>query len=130
MYIHRHHCESKPKLTNMQSLSIILQAYIQLKKRQQLVYAIICRTLVLHFLVLKDVIISCFYFSNDIVFVFMIAVATMDNNAEILRVISHLREFGYAWRGREELRCSLSASLLTIFDTIARSNDALYSITS
>ena len=32
MYIHKHHCESKPKLTNMQSLSIMLQACIQLKK--------------------------------------------------------------------------------------------------
>ena len=34
MYIRNHHCESKPKLTNMQSLSIILQACIQLKKNQ------------------------------------------------------------------------------------------------
>ena len=34
MYIHKHHCESKPKLTNMQSLSIILQAFIQLKQNQ------------------------------------------------------------------------------------------------
>ena len=36
---------------------------------------------------LRDVIISCVYFYSDILFVFMIAVATMDrNNAEILRV--------------------------------------------
>ena len=34
MYIRKHHCESKPKLTNMQSLSIILQACIQIKKNQ------------------------------------------------------------------------------------------------
>ena len=33
-YIFKHHCESKPKLTNMQSLSIILQACIQLKENQ------------------------------------------------------------------------------------------------
>ena len=60
----------------------------------------------------------------------MIAVATMDNNAEILRVIGHLREIGSAWRGGDELCHSLSDSLLTIVDMIARSNDALYSITS
>ena len=36
---------------------------------------------------LRDFIISCVYFSNDILFVFMIALATMDNNVEILRVI-------------------------------------------
>ena len=34
MYIHKHHCESKSKLTNMQSLSIILQACIRPKKNQ------------------------------------------------------------------------------------------------
>ena len=34
MYIHKHPCESKPKLTNMQSLSSILQGCIQLKKIQ------------------------------------------------------------------------------------------------
>ena len=61
----------------------------------------------------------------------MIAVATMDrNNAEILRFIGHLREIGSAWRGGDELRRSLSDSLLSIVDTIARSNDALYSIAS
>ena len=61
----------------------------------------------------------------------MIAVATMDhNNAEILRFIGHLREIGSAWRGGDELYRSLSDSLLSIVDTIARSNDALYSITS
>ena len=60
----------------------------------------------------------------------MIALATMDHNAKILRVIGHLREIGFAWRGGDELRCSLSASLMTIVDTIARSNDALYSIAS
>ena len=31
------------------------------------------------------------FFSNDILFVFMIAVATMDHIDEILRVIGHLR---------------------------------------
>ena len=65
-----------------------------------------------------------------IFFVFMIAVATMDNNDEILRVIGHLREIGSAWTGGDELCCSLSDSLLTIVDTIARSNDSLYIITS
>ena len=58
----------------------------------------------------------------------MIAVATMDNNAEILRIIGHVREIGSAWRGGDELRCSLSDSLLTIVDMLARSDDALYSI--
>ena len=52
---------------------------------------------------LRDVIISCVYISNDILFVFMIAMATMDNNAEILRFIAHLREIGSAWRGGDEL---------------------------
>ena len=60
----------------------------------------------------------------------MIAVATMDHNAEILRVIGHLREIGSSWRSGDELHRSLSKSLLTIVDTITRSNDALYSITS
>ena len=59
----------------------------------------------------------------------MIAVATMDHNADILRVIGHLREIGSAWRGGDELRRSFSTSLLSIVDTISRSNDALYSIT-
>ena len=58
----------------------------------------------------------------------MIAEATIDNNAEILRVISHLRDIGSAWRGGDELRHSLSDSLLSIVDINARSNDALYSI--
>ena len=97
---------------------------------KDLSYVVICRTLVLHFSLLKDVIISSVYFSNDILFVFMIAVATMDHNEEILRVIGHLREIGSAWRGGDELRCSLSASFLTIVDTITISNDALYSIAS
>ena len=48
---------------------------------------------------LRDFIISCVYFSNDVLFVFMIAVATIDHNTEILRVIGHLREIGSAWRG-------------------------------
>ena len=60
----------------------------------------------------------------------MIAVATMDNNVEILRVIGLLREIGSTWRGGDELHRSLSDSLLTIVDTIARSNDAFYSIAS
>ena len=83
-----------------------------------LVYVVICRTLVIQFSVLRDVIISCVYISNDILFVFMIAVATMDNNAEILRIISHLREIGSAWRGGDELHCSLSDYLLSIVHTI------------
>ena len=70
---------------------------------------------------------SCVYISNDILFVFMIGVATMDHNENILRVIGHLRDIGSACRGGDELRRSLSASLLTIVDTISRSNDALYS---
>ena len=69
---------------------------------------------------LRYVIISCVYISNDILFVFMIAVATMDNNAEILRVIANLREIGFTWRGGDELRRSLSDSLLKNVDTIAR----------
>ena len=60
----------------------------------------------------------------------MIAVAAMDSNVEILRVIGHLREIGSAWRGGDEMRHSLSDSLWTTIDTIARLNDALYSITS
>ena len=79
---------------------------------------------------LRDVIISCVYISNDILFVFMIAVASMDKNAEILRVIGHLREIGSTWRGGDELYHSLSDSLLTIIDTITTLNDALYSIAS
>ena len=93
-------------------------------------YVVICRTLVIQFSMLRYVIILCVYISNDILFVFMITVATMDNNADILRVIAHLREFGFAWRVGDELCCSLSYSLLSIVDTIARSNDALYSIAS
>ena len=87
-------------------------------------------SIVIQFSVLIYVIISCVYISNDILFVFMIAVATMDNNAEILRFISHLREIGSAWRGGDELRRSLSNSLLSIVDMIARLNGALYSIAS
>ena len=88
-------------------------------------------SIVIQFSVLRYVIISSVYISNDILFVFMIAVATMDrNNAKILRFIGHLREIGSAWRGGDELHRSLSYSLLSIVDTIARSNDALYSITS
>ena len=60
----------------------------------------------------------------------MISMATMDNNAKILRIISQLREIGFSWRGRDELHRSLSNSLLTIVDTIARLTDALYSIAS
>ena len=93
-----------------------------------LVYVIICRTLVIQFSVLRYVTVSCVYISNNILFVFMIVVGTMDNNAEILRVISHLREIGSAWRGGDELRRSLSDSYSSIVDTIARLNDSLYSI--
>ena len=60
----------------------------------------------------------------------MIVVATMHNNAEILRVIGHLKEIGYTLRGGDELLRSLSNSLLTIVDTITRSNDYFYNITS
>ena len=95
-----------------------------------LVYVVICCTLVIQFSVLRYFIISCVYISNDILFVFMITVATMDNNAEILRDIIRLREIGFAWRGGDELHCSLSDSLLSIVDTITRSNDTLYSIAS
>ena len=88
-------------------------------------------SLAIQFSVLRYVIISCVYISNDILFVFMIAVATMDhNNAEILRFIVHLREIGSAWRDGDELRRSLSDSLLSIVDTITRSNYDLYSIAS
>ena len=88
-------------------------------------------SLVIQFSVLRYVIISCVHISNDILFVFMIAVATMDhNNAEILRFIVHLRAIGSTWRGGDELRRSLSDSLLSIVDMITRLNDSLYSITS
>ena len=54
-------------------------------------------SIVIQFSVLIYVIISCVYISNDILFVFMIAVAAMDrNNAKILRFIGHLREIGSA----------------------------------
>ena len=87
--------------------------------------------IVIQFSMLRDVIISCVYISNDILFVFMITVATMDrNNVKILRFIGHLREIGLAWRGGDELHRSLSDSLLSIVDTIIRSNDVLYSIAS
>ena len=53
----------------------------------------------------------------------MIAVAIMDHNVDILRVIGHLRNIGSSWSGGDELCRSLSASLMTIVDTINRSND-------
>ena len=68
------------------------------------------------------------YFYNDIFIVFMIPVVVMDHNVEILRVNGHLGDIGFAWRGGDDLRCSLLASFLTIVDTISRSNDALYNI--
>ena len=40
-------------------------------------YVVICRTLVIQFSMLRYVILSCVYISNDILFVFMITVATM-----------------------------------------------------
>ena len=61
---------------------------------------------------LRYLIISCVYISNDILFVFMIGVATMDQNEEILR------EIGASWRGGDELHHSLSTSLDSIVDTI------------
>ena len=70
------------------------------------------------------------YFSNDIFFIFMIVVATMDHNVEILRIIGHLREIGSTWRSGDDIYRSLSDSLLTLVATVARSNDALYSIAS
>ena len=78
-----------------------------LNLHESLVYVVICRTLVIQFLVLRDVIISCVYIFNDISFVFMIDVATMDNNEEILRVIGHLKEIGSTWRGGDEIRRSM-----------------------
>ena len=45
-------------------------------------------------------------------------------------VIGHLREIGSSWRSGDDLHRSLLDSLLTIIDTIARLNDALYSIAS
>ena len=72
----------------------------------------------------------CVYFYNDILFVFVIVVATMDHNANILRVIGHLRDISSFWRGGYEWCLSLLASLLTIVDSINRLNDALYSIAS
>ena len=60
----------------------------------------------------------------------MIVVATMDHNANILRVIGHLRDISSPWRGGDEWCLSLLALLLTIVDSINRLNDALYSIAS
>ena len=82
------------------------------------------------FSLIRDVIIPHVYFSNDILFLFMIAVATMDHNVKILRDIGQLRDIGPTWRGGDELRRSLLVSLLTIVDTINRSNNDLYSIES
>ena len=58
----------------------------------------------------------------------MIVVPMMDQNVDILRVISHLRDIGVAWRGRDELHCSLFSSLKSIIDTINRLNSVLYNI--
>ena len=60
----------------------------------------------------------------------MIAAGSMDQNAEILREIAHLREIGATWRGGDELRHFLLTSLEYIVNTISRSNDALYTIES
>ena len=60
----------------------------------------------------------------------MISLATMDKNVEILRVIGHRTKIFSSWRGGDDLHCSLSNSLLTIVDTIARLNNVLYSIAS
>ena len=79
---------------------------------------------------LRDVNISSLYISKDILFVFMIVVATMYNNVDTLRVVGHLREIGSSGRVGDELCHSLSDSLLSIVNTIARLNDALYSIAS
>ena len=79
---------------------------------------------------LRDVNISSVYISKDILFVFMIVFTTMYNNVDTLRVVGHLREIGSSGRVGDELCHSLSDSLLSIVDTIARSNDALYSIAS
>ena len=68
------------------------------------------------------------YFSNDVFIVLMIAMVAMDHTTNILRVIGHLRDIGAAWRGGDELCCSLSASLESIVDIISRSNDAFYNI--
>ena len=48
------------------------------------------------------------YFSNDIFIVFMIEVADINHNAQILRVIDHLRDIGADWRGRDETHNYLS----------------------
>ena len=79
---------------------------------------------------LRDVIISCVYISNDILFVFMITMATINNNVEVLRVIGHLKEIGFAWRGGDKLYRSFLYSMLTIVDTIVKLDDVLYSIAS
>ena len=70
------------------------------------------------------------YFSNDNFIVFMIALGDMDHNAEIWRVICHLRDNSATWRGEDELQRLLLTSLEYILQTISRSNDALYSIES
>ena len=60
----------------------------------------------------------------------MIALGDMDHNAEIWRVIGHLRDNSVTWKGGDELRRFLLTSLEYTVETISRSNDASYSIES
>ena len=60
----------------------------------------------------------------------MIAVATMDCNAEILREILHLRDMCPSWKGGDEVHFSLPESLEVIVDIIIHSNNVLYNIAS
>ena len=53
-----------------------------------LVYVVICRTLVIQFLVLRDVIISCVYICNDILFVF-------DGNNSRFIIYSNAKAYTY-----------------------------------
>ena len=125
MHIHKHPCESIPKFTNMQSLSSILQVGIsnlhaQCKPKPHYLYSFQCLEMSLYHMFIFIMIFYLYLWLQWLLWI----------NAEILRFIGHLREIGSTWRGGDELRCSLSDSLLSIVDTIARSNDALYSIAS
>ena len=60
-----------------------------------------------------------------IFFLFMIVVARMDPNVEILREIMRLKKIGGMWRGGDHLHYSLAENLTTIINTITESNRAL-----
>jgi hypothetical protein len=58
------------------------------------------------------------------------AVATMDPNAAILIELARLRNISASFRGRNEMCRSLATTMDDIVDTISRSTNVLYDITS